>query len=88
MQQFAAPLLLAQPASTLPTGSGGSAGNATGRHSTGGHHHHHHYHHALQILKKHEQKIEVELKALGFDSSKGVPLWPNYIDREIVEAFK
>lgn len=38
-------------------------------------------------MKKHEERIEIELKALGFGTT-GSPLWPTYCDKEIIEAFK
>lgn len=87
MQQFASPLLLVAPSSIPVSTSGGQAsaivgsGSGSGRHSTS------HHPHSLQILKKHEHRIETELKTLGF-GTVGVPLWPNYNDTEIVQAFK
>lgn len=37
-------------------------------------------------MKKHEERLEAELKALGFGTA-GSPLWPTYCDKEIIEAF-
>ena len=41
---------------------------------------------SISAMKRHKERIEAELKALGF-GTPSLPFWPIYRNREIVEAF-
>lgn len=68
---------------------------STSHHHHHRHHHHHHHSatgaghspHVAQLAKRHEHRMEQEMRALGFDT-KNLPLWPNCVDREMIQQFK